>query len=255
MEDVRKENEKLYRTEAIIIHGLNIGEADKILTVYTPHRGKLRLVAKGVRRTQSRLTGHVQQFTQTKLLVARGRNLDIITQSEPLNLFRNLIGEDFELYSHAAYAADLLDKLTEEGSENFPAYNLLQQVLEMLNAGDDPNLIVRAYEVHLFSLMGYRPQLQTCMRCNSELQPVLNYFSPELGGVLCHNCGAAERRSMEVSVDALKVLRFFQRTPFGTGPKLRLPEIVRRELEQLMHGYRRYLLERDLKSAEFIHRV
>jgi DNA repair protein RecO (recombination protein O) len=247
-----RENEKLYRTEAVIIHGLNIGEADKILTVYTPHRGKLRLVAKGVRRTTSRLTGHLQQFTQTKLLVAKGRNLDIITQSEPVQIFRRLSGENFETYSFAAYAVDLLEKLTEEAQENFPAYQLLVETLIALEEGAEPSVVIRAYELHLLGYMGYRPQLQTCMRCNNELQPRLNYFSPEMGGVLCHDCGSAERRSMELSLDALKVLRYLQRTPFNSGPKLRVDEDLRRELDHLMRGYTRYLLERDLKSAEFL---
>ena len=124
-----------------------------------------------------------------------------------------------------------------------------------LNSGDDPNITLRAYELHLLSFMGYRPQLQQCVRCQAELRPVVNFFSPELGGVLCNECGNIERRSAELSVDALKVLRHLQRTPFNEIPKLRLSDNLRRELEQAMRSYTRYLLERDLKSAEFIHTV
>src|SRR5438046_2057787 len=105
-----KEHDRLYRTEAVILRRVNVGEADKILTVYTPMRGKLRMVAKGVRRTTSRLGGHVELFTQARLLVAKGRNLDIVTQSEPVSIFRKL-REDLNLFAYASYAAELLDRL------------------------------------------------------------------------------------------------------------------------------------------------
>ncbi len=249
-----KENEKLYRTEAIVLRRLNVGEADKILTIYTPHRGKLRVVAKGVRRTTSRLGGYVELFTQARLLIAKGRNLDIITQSEPVQIFRAL-REDLNLYGYTTYAVELLDRLTEESIENFPAYQLLTETFEALAAGHDPNVTLRAYELHLLNYMGYRPQLQQCVRCQAELKPMANFFSPEMGGVLCEVCGGIERRSLELSLDALKVLRYLQRNPFASGPRLRLSDELRRELERVMRAYTRYLLERDLKSAEFIHTI
>ncbi len=252
MENRPKENEKLYRAEAIVLKSMNVGEADKILTVYTDTRGKLSVVAKGIRRTTSRLSGYVQRFTRARLLIAKGRNLDIVTQSEPVTIYRTL-SEDLDLFAYASYAAELLDRLTEENSENFPAYQLLVATFEALDGGAEPSLTIRSYELHLLNYMGYRPQLQECVRCNAVLQPVINYFSPELGGVLCNACGQIERRSVELSVDALKILRHLQRTPFGSGPGIRLSNQLRSELEQVMRSYTRYLLERDLKSAEFIH--
>lgn len=249
-----RENERLYRTEAVVLRRMNVGEADKILVIYTPTRGKLRVVAKGVRRTTSRLGGYVELFTQARVLIAKGRNLDIITQSEQVVVFRNL-REDLNLFAYASYTAELLDRLTEDNSENFPAYQLLVETFTALNEGADPAITLRAYELHLLGYMGYRPQLQQCVRCNLELQPTVNYFSPELGGVLCKACGAIERRSVELSLDALKVLRYLQKNSFASGPKLRLSDILRRELEQVMRSYTRYLLERDLKSAEFIQTI
>lgn len=246
------ENEKLYRTEAVVLRRTNIGEADRIMTVFTPTRGKLRVVAKGVRRTHSRLSGHVELFNQCNLMIATGRNLDIVTQSETIEAFRQLRADSNRL-NYALYAAELLDGLTEEGQENYPLYKLLIETLTALNAGADPAVTLRAYELHALGFLGYRPQLENCARCNAELQPVLNYFSPEMGGVLCHNCGQIERRSSELSVNALKVMRYLQRNPFATGPRLRLEPELRRELEIVMRNYTRYLLERDLKSIELIH--
>ncbi len=248
------ENEKLYRTEAIVIRRINFGESDKILTVYTPSRGKLRLLAKGVRRTTSRMGGHLELFMQCKLLVAKGRNLDLITQSETVSVFP-LLRNNLNLIAYAWQAVELLDRLTEEELENYPVFSLLSEFLKLLEAGSEPIITSRAYELHLLGDLGYRPQLFRCVRCNNELQPVVNFFSPELGGVLCPDCGSVERRSLEVSVDALKSLRYLQKSNFGIGPTLRLNADLRSQLEHLMRSYTRYLLERDLKSAEFVHNV
>lgn len=249
------ESNKLYRTEAIVIRRTNIGEADKILTVYTPGKGKLKLVAKGVRRTTSRMGGHLELFMHCKLLVAKGRNLDLVTQSETINPFINL-RNNLALFAYACYGLELLDRLTEEeGSENYPVFSLLSEFLEALDGGHDPITTTRAYELHLLGYLGYRPQITRCVRCNNDLEPVVNYFSPELGGALCPACGNIERRSIEVSVDGLKVLRYLQKNNFASGPRLRLKPELRNELEHIMRSYTRYLLERDLKSAEFVHNV
>src|SRR5579864_2914277 len=79
---------RVYRTEAIVLKGYDYGEADRILTLLTPHLGKLSAIAKGVRRTKSRMSGHVDLFTRSSLLIARGRQLDIITQADTLENFR-----------------------------------------------------------------------------------------------------------------------------------------------------------------------
>jgi DNA repair protein RecO (recombination protein O) len=247
-----KENEKLYRTEAIVIRRVNIGEADKILTLFTPSRGKIRAVAKGVRRTNSRMGGHVELFTQSRLLIAAGRNLDIITQTETINAFAPLRVQSNRL-DHAFYAVELLDNLTEEFDPHPEVYTLLAETLLALNEGHDPNTTIRAYELHLLAQVGYRPQLQNCVRCTNPLEPVRNFFSPELGGALCPTCGDIEKRSLVLSVDALKVLRYLQRNEFASGPRLRLPAELRREMETVMRGYTRFLLEHDLKSAEYIY--
>jgi DNA repair protein RecO (recombination protein O) len=247
-----QENERLYRTEAVIIRRANMGEADRLLTVFTPARGKLRVVAKGVRRTTSRLGGHVGLFTQSRLLIAAGRNLDLVTQSEIINPYPQLLS-DINRINHATYVVDLLNHLTEEEDPNLEIYRLLVDTLSAINNDQDPDTTVRAYELHLLAHLGYRPQLTSCVRCNNSLQPVRNYFSPEMGGALCPTCGGQEKRSLILSAEALKILRYLQRSEFTSVQRIRLKTELRREMAIVMQGYTRYLLERDLKSAEMIH--
>jgi DNA repair protein RecO (recombination protein O) len=250
----QKENEKLYRTDALIIKMNEVGEADKILTLYTPSRGKLRAIAKGVRRTSSRLSGNVQLFTQTRLLIAAGRNLDIVTQSQPLNFFKELQNNHSRLL-HAYYVLELLDKLTEEANPNHLMYELTVECLEALDKGINPDTIVRTYELKLLDLAGYRPQLQKCVRCEQAILPGKNFFSTELGGVICPECSKIERNCVEISVDALKALRYLQKQGSLKAPALRLSPELRREVELTLRGFTRYILERDLRSAEFIHNL
>src|SRR5215471_12267089 len=119
--------ERVYRTEAVIIRRADVGEADRALTLFTPH-GKRRVVAKSARKTTSRLAGHIELFTHTSLLLAVGRNLDIVTQSVIIHSFDTL-RRDLRRISAAYYVAELIDRLTEEDDENRPAFDLLVATL------------------------------------------------------------------------------------------------------------------------------
>jgi DNA repair protein RecO (recombination protein O) len=242
--------EHLYKSEAVIIKRINLGEADKILTIFTPHFGKLRVVAKGVRKVTSRLAGHVELFTRSQMLLARGRNLDIVTQSETVDAYRPL-HEDLSRVAHAYYAAEMLDKLTPDGLENYPAYKLAVEVLQLISTDPDPDRVLRWFELQLLGYLGYAPELTHCVECRNELAPVVNGFSPALGGVVCASC----RRigvGRELSVNALKVLRLMQRNPYGPVSRVRIDPRLQAELQSLMQSHITYILESDLRSTHFI---
>lgn len=246
--------ERLYHSEAVVIKRTDLGEADKILTLYTPGKGKFRVVAKGVRRPISKLGGHVELFTLSKMLFAKGRNLDIVTQSETVDSFKTL-REDLNRISHAYYVVELLDRFTEDSIENYPVYKLLLEVLQRLSDDRDPGLVVRYYELRLLGYLGYRPQLQQCVHCSRELTPAAHFFSPSLGGVVCQNCEAASGDARDLSLNALKVLRHLQRGDYLTCSRIRLNPSLHDELERTLTGYINYLLQKELKSVEFIHTV
>ncbi|MBN1643018.1 MAG: DNA repair protein RecO [Anaerolineae bacterium] len=253
--------ERLYRTEAVILHRQDLGETDRLLTLYTPDQGKVRAIAKGVRRPSSRKAGHLELFMHSALLVAKGRNLDIVTQAEAVHPFRAL-REDLDRITYAHYAAELLDRFASEGQENQPAFALLVETLNRLCEAHDLPLTVRYYELRLLALEGYQPQLFRCLHCEDVIQPVTNYFDPEAGGVLCPRCGEGliarpgmPTRARPVSVNALKVLRFLQTRDYETCSRLRLTPETANEIESLMLHYITYILERSLRSVDFIRRL
>jgi DNA repair protein RecO (recombination protein O) len=242
--------EHLYKSEALIIKRINLGEADKILTVFTPNFGKLRVVAKGVRKVTSRLAGHVELFTRSQMLLAKGRNLDIVTQSETVDAFRPL-HDDLSRIAHASYAAELLDKLTPDALENYPAYKLVVETYQHLCVDSDPDRVLRWYEVQLLGYLGYAPELMWCVECHNELTPVVNSFSPALGGVVCAQCKRVGV-GRELSVNALKILRLAQRNPYNSLSRVRLSPALNAELQSVMQSYITHILEADLRSAQFI---
>ena len=243
--------ERLYRTEAIVIKRGDFGEADRLLTLYTPKLGKARAIAKGVRKPTSRKSGHVELFTHSQLLIAKGRSLDIVTQAETIHAFRPL-REDLLRTTYAYYAAELLDLFVAEGIENRPLFDLLLAMLGWLGDASDLDLTARFFELRLLSLLGYRPQLFQCVACRSQIEPASNFFSPVDGGILCASCGQNHRGAKEITLSTLKVLRFLQTRDYGTCRRIHLRRPLHRELETVMYNYITHILERNLKSVQFL---
>jgi len=240
-----------YQTEAIIIKKIKLGEADRILTLYTPHLGKFGAVAKGVRRPRSKLAGHLELLTHSLVSLARGRNLDTITGSQTINSFLPL-KSDLQLTSYALYAAELIDQFTVENIENYPLFQVLVDTMHHLCQGGDNELVLRYFELHLLNEVGYRPQLQQCVSCHLPLKPVINSFCSSEGGMLCPVCSQSQPLTHPLSVNALKVLRLLQGSDYNVTSKLRVNPALSGELEGVMRGYLKYLLEREVKSTVWL---
>jgi DNA repair protein RecO (recombination protein O) len=260
--------QRSYSTEAVILKHTDLGEADRILTLLTPYKGKMRVVAKGARRPISRKTGHLDLLCHSQLQMALGRNLDIVTQAQAIENFLHLRAELWHM-TCGFYLAELIDRFIEDDTRHLDVYNLLLEALRALDAdalelqhnreqGVAPTgyersrsqLLLRYVELNLLSYIGYEPALRTCAHCHSELEPVQNGFSPPLGGALCPNCSHLWAQSL--SMNALKVLRLLQRSEWTQVPRLRLDARLLAEVESAMHSLLRFHLERDLKSWSFL---
>ncbi len=240
-----------YQTEAIIIKKTKLGEADRILTLYTPHLGKIQGVAKGVRRPRSKLAGHLELLTYSQVSLARGRNIDTITGSQTIDSFLPL-KSDLQLTSYALYVTELINQFTADHIENYPLFQLLLETMERLSQASNKELLLRYFELHLLNEVGYRPQLQQCVSCHLALEPAINSFSFSAGGMLCPHCHPSQPLSYPLSVDAQKVLKFLQSSGFNTVGKLKLETGLSDQIQTLIRNYIRYLLEREVKSATWL---
>ena len=116
-------------------------------------------------------------------------------------------------------------------------------------------LPARYYELRLLSMTGFQPRLFNCLHCGEPILEQDQAFSADLGGLLCPNCMATDPRALPVSAVAVKVMRYLQTRPWDTVGQLRLRPAVLHEIERVMHAYLTHILERDLKSADFLHRL
>jgi DNA repair protein RecO (recombination protein O) len=245
---------RTYQTEAIIIKHHKFGEADRVLTLYTPAQGKLRAIAKGTCRPGSKLGGHVELLTYSQLLLARGRNLDIITQAETLDSFMAL-KENLKLMSSGLYITELIDAFTVEEIADKDLFALVIATFQQLEQEKNIDSILRYFELHILDRSGYKPQLQRCSACNSLLPAATNCFSPAQGGVLCVDCGFEEPISYPISLNALKVLRLWQNCDYTTALKINIKDELALELEKILRDYIRHVLERQIKSTDFMDKL
>lgn len=245
---------RIYRTEAIVLRHARYGEAGRLLTIFTPHLGKLRVVAKGVLRPTSHMAGHLEVLTRATLLIAHSRSFDIVTQAQTLDS-NIVLRDDLQRMSRALYVAELVDRLSEEHHENYLAYQQFLQALQWLTTAEDLDVPIRFFELRLLDLSGYRPELYVCLQCKQTLQEEPNGFSGAAGGTLCPRCALGDAEARTVSVAAQKVLRLLLSGDLARAQRLRLTAAVSRELDAHMRHYLPHLTERDLRSAAFLDAV
>lgn len=180
----------LYRDEAVILRTHKLGEADRIVVLMTGSRGKVRAVAKGVRKTKSRFGGRLEPPGHVSLLLYEGRNLDVVNQAETLEHHR-AIREDLDRMTDAMAMVEAVDQVAQEGEPNPQLLRMLTGALRTLNdSAERPALLVGAFYWKLLALEGVAPVLDGCVQCGD---PVAVTFDPAEGGVLCreHRRGTA----------------------------------------------------------------
>ena len=244
-----------YTTEAIVLSRFDLGEADRVLTLITPAGGKLKAIAKGVRRPTSRLGGSLEPFAELTVDLARGRTFDVVTQVSVGHAWLRL-RDDLESTATAWYIAELADRSLEERHAAEPLYSLLRRAYELLDAGMAPGRVARWYEMHLLDELGFRPEVDRCVECDRVLESDERFrWIPPLGGVVCERCPGPSHERVSLTLEALKLLKAYQRLDIEAIAGLRLPPDVEREVEAALREFVRYSLDRDARSLPFLDEV
>ena len=255
---------RLYRTEGIIVHRRDQGEADRVLTLCTPD-GKTSVIAKGARKVRSRKAGHVELFCRSDFVISRVQNSwDIVSQAETVAPHSRL-GGDLLRGAYARYVAELYDGFFAQEEGGPALFDLLHHTLSWLCEHDDLDLVVRFYEQHLLGLAGFRPELYRCVGDHSSPEPLrleeqksdgLPFgLEPERGGVLCYDCYAVGRRHQAIlalSPQVLSMLRALQRGPYTRLVGTPISPGLHAEAERVMHRYITHHLERGVRSIAFL---
>jgi DNA repair protein RecO (recombination protein O) len=242
-----------YKEQGIVLRSVKLGEADKIVTILTQGSGKVRGVAKGIRKTTSRFGGRLEPFTHVNLMLYRGRgSLDTITQAEIVASHRH-IRDDLSLFAAAETMVEAADKVAEEHERNVPLVVLLLNGLRALDAAPaDPTSVAESFLLKLLSLSGFHPALTACAVCGSA---DVRLWSSGLGGAVCPSC--ADAGAGAVSPQALSFLAFLAGADLAAvgGAGARPDERVAAEARGMLVGFTEYHLERRMRSVPMLVRT
>jgi DNA repair protein RecO (recombination protein O) len=234
----------LYKEQGIVLRSVKLGEADKIVTILTQGSGKVRSVAKGIRRTQSKFGARLEPFTHVSLLMYRGRNLDTVTQAEIISPFLR-VRRDFDLIAAAETMLEAVDRVAEEHERNVPLFLLTLKGLRALEEGPrDSAAVAESFLLKLLSLSGFHPALSGCASCGSP--GPLGWFSAGQGGAVCADC--VEQDAGPVSQPPLRWLDDLARVELCGAGDMTPPLEVRREARAMLFGFAEYHLERRMRS-------
>jgi DNA repair protein RecO (recombination protein O) len=246
---------RLYRTDAIVLSRFELGEADRVLTLLTPHFGKLKAIARGVRKPTSRLGGSLEPFAELHLQLARGRTFDVVTQVTIEHAWLRL-REHLGSTAVAWYVAELADRAIEERHEGLSIYALLRRAYALLDAGMAEGRVARWFEMRLADELGIQPEIDRCVDCERPLEPgEALLWVPSVGGVVCSRHPEPPAERMRLSTGALKVLRAYKRADIEALASLRLPPEVESEVESAMRMHLRHHLDREPRSRAFLDEV
>lgn len=243
--------DKYYRTEALSLKNMSLGESDLLVTLYSKDIGKFRAVAKGARKSTSKLVGHFEPLTINNLSITKATNLDIINQAETIEDFRHLKSSLIGL-AQGIYINELIDGFGTESHANYNLYQLSQEVLRALNSCPQSQFTLMYFELHLLRLSGLMPELYECIECRTELSPGAHRFSSNYGGTLCMECQPEEANIRNISVLALKVLRMLHNTDLKKLPDLHMNQSIAQELDSILGNTIHFWLDKEIRSKTFL---
>ena len=239
------------KTNGIVIKGSNFGEADKILTVFTERFGKVKVIAKGIRRMKSHLAGSLEPFMLTDLMLYEGSTFYTITGASIIQDFPN-IHSDLKLTAKAFLFGELIDKFLKEKEGTADIFDLYVSVLSSIENGSQEALVALAFEFKLTNISGFSPQLYECVHCKTKITPCNNYWDQSEGGIICGDCQAKFNHGINISDGLIKLFRFFEKSNFEDINRLRINDLLACEAQNVLTSYTRSILEQELKSQRFI---
>ena len=237
------------RTEAIVLRQRPIGDTDKVCVLLSPSHGRIEASARGVRKTSSRLAGHVGALSRGTFQLAQGRSMYVVTQAQTLDSWPGL-HDDIDRLSLAVGVAELIDRTAVADVGSRSLYNLARDTLARVAEADDPAAAVRWFRLRWLDQQGYQPELDACVRCRAPLQADDNGLAALEGGVVCPDCHRSGAGAA-LSSPAFKLLRYMRRSSFELTAQVRLSPAAAAEVDRHLAALVEHALDGRLRSASF----
>ncbi len=245
------------KTPAFVIHFLNYGESDRIVTFFTREFGKLKGIAKGARRSRKRFSNAIEPFSHSMILFSRRdeNSLAIIENCDVINHYPQ-IRADLGRTMAASYLIELADRFTAEGKRSTGIFHLLEGFLGLLEGGNGLEETTRFFELRLLKLSGYEPVLERCILCNTPFDEIdTTFFDAARGGIRCSQCGRGDQDCIPVSTGTIKTLLMGKKIETDRIPRLILSENALRESSHILRHFIRYILGKEPKSLRVLDEI
>lgn len=243
----------LVKAEGIVIKSIDYGEGSKIITLFTRNNGKVSIVAKGAKKTKSRLIALTQVFCYGEYIYYLGNQSSMGTLNQgdvQLNFVD--IYDDINKTSYSAYLVELVDKLTTPQEPNQYLFEELLLSLENINSGKDEEIITRIFEMKLFKIFGYRPHIHSCAICKKEDN--LYAFSIQNGGLICSD-HKNDSTVILLQPNTIKLLRLFEGIDIKRLGNIDVKQSTKSQLKQVMEGFYDEYIGIPLKSRNFLEQL
>jgi len=245
----------IYQTKGLVIKVKDVGEADRLLSILTETQGKVVVRAKGVRWFYSKNHGHLDLLSYLRLTLVEGRQMDQVTSVETIDSFKP-IKDNLQKTAFAYYLLELCDKLLPEKEENKNVLALLLAVLEVLKKEKPQKPLLLFFQLNLLTLLGFQPQLSFCVNCQRRFSPKeIWFFSPTMGGLLCHLCRKNDPQAEPLSLKEWQTLQFLLSKRLKEVLSFPWDEKTGQRLEELLKVFLRSLSAREFRAPRFIQKV
>jgi|GEM_PF-674962 len=233
-----------YTIEGVVAYSFPFGESDIVLTVFTPDRGKVKVLVRGGRKGKF---AQAQLFTKADFLLFEGKTFAILKEIKIKENFP-LIKEKLKLMVYASFLAELLLNLLQPEEKDRESYNVFVYALETFNKGGDPELTLLFTELKLISLAGLSPQLNYCVICDKKIKSPV-YFSALKGGVLCSNCREESKDVINIQREVISSLIYLNSLPkLELNWKFSLPLNLKQQLRNVLNRFEEVFLGKRLQS-------
>ncbi|MFA6184345.1 MAG: DNA repair protein RecO [Parcubacteria group bacterium] len=232
-----------YKYTGIILNKKDIGETDRIYNVYTLEQGKISAIARGVRKSKSKLAGHLENYYLVDLTIMRNRGMGNISSSIVENNFKK-IRNDFDSLEKVFKVAKAFNRLINDQEKDADIFFLFVDYLEALDKISDSldeiqkNLITQGFVFKLLDCLGYKIELNKCVKCEKKLSRSRNFFEYNLGGAVCGDCAKEGANILPISNNSIKIIRIFFQNKISNLVKLK---ISARESKELSHISRMFI--------------
>jgi DNA repair protein RecO (recombination protein O) len=237
-------------TEAIVVDCYDHGESDVIVTLYSLDEGKITAIAKGAKKSIRRFVNKLELFSFLHVVCTRktGRNLAFLAEADLHAGFIN-IRNNLELYAIASVIREFLLIGVRDDEPDERIFRLCLWALHSLDHLQQPKATLTLFLIRFFDYVGYRPDLQTCGTCASQVTTQKRYAFDATGGrVICSECNGGLRRGMTLSQGTIKILRSAQDLPLERLHRLKISGTLLQEALAILHTYGRHLFQRDIVS-------